>query len=239
MLYAHLTDAAILEMIRRSGDPEQAGRTTAAVGRLAPVQMGRVENTDSPITAETIREWVNDPHTTAVVRPVLDLARNQHAGSYEVPTRIKEQVRLRDGTCQFPGCWAKGLFCQNDHTIPYDHDNPDAGGRTETSGLVLLCQLHHNLKTHHGFSYTVLTSGAVLWRTPHGLRIRRNRDGTIDYLTRHHTRYCDDDECPTCAREAGEACTATERGRRRAPSPGTPQPWLDATELDDLGPPPL
>ncbi|WP_420112010.1 DUF222 domain-containing protein, partial [Pseudactinotalea sp.] len=41
VLYAHLTETAILDMIRRDN-------------RSAPVHMGRVENTDTPITAQTI-----------------------------------------------------------------------------------------------------------------------------------------------------------------------------------------
>lgn len=87
----------------------------------------------------------------------------------------------------------------------------------------------------------MLTNGAVLWRTPHGLRIRRNRDGTIAYLTRHHTRYCDNDQCPTCIREAGDGDARTAAAHRRglAPAPGTPIAGLDATDLDDLGPPPF
>ncbi|WP_420111384.1 DUF222 domain-containing protein [Pseudactinotalea sp.] len=229
VLYAHLTETAILDMIRRDN---RSGR----------VHMGRVENTDTPITAETIREWVNDPHTTAIIRPVLDLNGHQHASAYEVPGRIKEHVRLRDGTCQFPGCHAQGLYCQYDHTTPYDHEHPENGGQTETSGLALLCQLYHNLKTHHGYTYTVLTNGAVLWRTPHGLRIRRNRDGTTDYL-RHHRRYCDDEHCPTCTdTDSASATSATDAAAaaagRRPVSPGSPLPELEA-DPGALGPPPF
>lgn len=202
MLYVHLTDAAIYDMISRgnlaAGDDASQRTPGGTCGTnedrwRVPVWVGRVENTATPITAETIRSWCADPDTRLTVRPVLDLNGYQQADSYEIPGRIKEQIRLRDGTCIFPGCRAKALYCQDDHVEPYDHANPAEGGRTETTNLRLLCQHHHNLKTHHGFRYLILTNGAVLWRTPHGLRIRRNRDGTIDYLTRHRTRYRTDD----------------------------------------------
>lgn len=142
--------------------------------------VGRVESTGAPVTAETIREWCGDSSTRLSARPVLDLATSLHADSYEVPERLREQIRLRDGTCVLPGCRAPGLHCQDDHIEPYDHGDPSRGGPTHTENLALLCQRHHTLKTHHGFGYTRLASGVVLWRTPHGLRVRRNPDGTTD-----------------------------------------------------------
>lgn len=142
--------------------------------------VGRVESTGAPVTAETIREWCGDSSTRLSARPVLDLATSLHADSYEVPERLREQIRLRDGTCVLPGCRAPGLHCQDDHIEPYDHGDPSRGGPTHTENLALLCQRHHTLKTHHGFGYTRLASGVVLWRTPHGLRVRRNPEGTTD-----------------------------------------------------------
>ncbi|WP_460979067.1 HNH endonuclease signature motif containing protein, partial [Pseudactinotalea suaedae] len=257
VLYVHLTDAAIYDMLSRgpanTGHPgispsgsrggaapeggdsaapdsgDSAGCGVNGEGWRVPVWVGRVENTATPITAETIRAWCADPHTRVAVRPVLDLNGYQQADSYEVPGRIKEQLRLRDGTCVFPNCRAKALYCQDDHVEPYDHADPEAGGRTETTNLRLLCQRHHNLKTHHGFRYLILTNGAVLWRTPHGLRIRRNRDGTVDYLTRHQARHRPDtDDGDDSGVEAGHQVeTTTAAGGRRRGIPG-----LDA--LDGL-----
>ena len=184
VLYVHLDRSAL--------DPTNACDS----GGLA---VGRVENTGTPVTADTIRDWCGEGATRLSVRPVLDLDQPQRADTYQVPDRIREQVRLRDGTCVFPGCHAPGLRCQHDHIDPYDHDHPDTGGQTETTNLALLCQRHHTLKTHHGFTYTLLTSGTVLWRTPHGLRIHRHPDGTthIDGLpdtdpTRLHGAAADD-----------------------------------------------
>ncbi len=198
MLYVHLTDGAI------TGAHGSGGCGTA---------VGRVESTGTPVTAETIREWVGDQATTVTVRPVLDLAEHLHAGAYEVPTRLKEQVRLRDGTCVFPGCHAPGLRCQADHVVPYDHTRPDLGGPTSSDNLALLCQHHHTLKTHHGFRYAVLASGAVLWRTPHGLTVRRNRDGTVDDLTAPHRDRTVDDLTAPGRGSAADDLTRSPRGR--------------------------
>ncbi len=170
VLYVHLTDTAL----RRA-----TGRGDATSGPGSGL-IGRVENTGIPVTADTVRTWCGDVRTTVIVRPVLDLAEPQRADTYEIPTRIKEQIRLRDGTCVFPGCHAPGLNAQVDHTVPYDHDDPAGGGQTVTGNLALLCQRHHNLKTHHGFAYTMLPGGAVLWRTPHGLTVHRHGDGRVD-----------------------------------------------------------
>ncbi|WP_420112421.1 DUF222 domain-containing protein [Pseudactinotalea sp.] len=221
ILYVHLTDAAIREAI--------AGRASGSCGR--------VENTGKPVTADTIREWIGDAHTKVSIRPVLDLAEQMHADSYEFPARMREQIRLRQGTCIFPGCRAKGLYAQIDHRVPYDHDDPARGGQTETCNGHLLCQRHHNLKTHHGFWYTVLSDGAVLWRTPHGLRIRRNPDGTVDYLSRYRSRYEPDDD------EANHP-SGTSAARRRTtapPSPDAPIPGFDqrARDTSDDPPPPF
>lgn len=208
ILYVHLTEAAIRDMM--------GGRSINNVGR--------VENTDTPVTADTIRDWVGDPATSVSVRPVLDVLEYLQAGSYEFPTRLKERIRLRDGTCIFPGCRAKALYAQVDHADPYDHEHPEQGGPTDTDNGHLLCQRHHTLKTHHGFRYTVLDSGAVLWRTPHGLLIRRNPDGSVDYLTRHE-------------RPPGRG-TVPARPPDWSP-PGRPPPDPRRRSQDDDGPPPF
>lgn len=211
VLYAHLTEATILDMIN--------GRSINHVGR--------VENTDTPVTAETIRDWVGDPGTSVSVRPVLDVAEYLQAGAYEFPTRLKERIRLRDGTCIFPGCRARAMYAQIDHRDPYDHEHPEQGGPTDTDNGHLLCQRHHTLKTHHGFRYTLLANGAVLWRTPHGLLIRRNPDGSVDYLTKH--------------RHSRESPTGRARPRDQPPArpPGGPPPDPTRRSNDQDGPPPF
>jgi len=192
VLYLHLTDTTMGTMLEQCADAPDGARKGSAGGaghrggegragggkRVGGGLLGRVENTATAVTADTIRHWCSDPGTRVSIRPVIDLDEHLHADSYEIPARLAEQIRLRDRSCIFPGCHATGLSCQDDHTIAYNHDHPETGGQTQTSNLALLCQRHHNLKTHHGFTYTQLATGAILWRTPHGLRIRRETDAT-------------------------------------------------------------
>ncbi len=56
-------------------------------------------------------------------------------------------VIARDGCCRFPGCDVRAENCDIDHLIPYNHDDPGAGGQTDTANLHALCRAHHNLKT--------------------------------------------------------------------------------------------
>ena len=85
-----------------------------------------MENTRSPVTAETIRDWVGRPDLQVTVKPVIDLAEHVSVEAYEVPDRIAEPVALRDVSCVFPWCTrpARRLRpdehpCDNDHPVPY------------------------------------------------------------------------------------------------------------------------
>ncbi|WP_432479662.1 DUF222 domain-containing protein [Nocardioides sp. GXQ0305] len=147
--------------------------------------VGRCENTRSPVTAETIREWCGHPETDLVVKPVIDLADHVHTDAYEVPDRIKERIALRDHTCAFPWCTrpARRLEpdrhgCDADHVTPYDPGGPP--GQTCSCRLAPLCRTHHRLKTHAGWTYTAIEPGTYLWRSPHGYRFVRDHTGTRD-----------------------------------------------------------
>lgn len=72
-------------------------------------------------------------------------------------------VRGRDGRCMFPGCAIDAVRCQVDHIEPYNHEDPDAGGRTDTENLHVLCQRHHNLKTDKLFEVIRYCDGRTVW----------------------------------------------------------------------------
>ncbi len=63
--------------------------------RCGELQVGRVENTRSPITADTIRDWCGHPDTEVIVKPVIDLTEHVHVESYEIPDR----THRTDRTC--------------------------------------------------------------------------------------------------------------------------------------------
>ncbi|WP_432479949.1 HNH endonuclease signature motif containing protein [Nocardioides sp. GXQ0305] len=147
--------------------------------------VGRCENTRSPVTVETIREWCGHPDTDLVVKPVIDLADHVHVDAYEVPDRIAEQVALRDHACVFPHCTRparrlrpNGHGCDTDHVRPYDPGGPP--GQTCTCRLAPLCRTHHRLKTHGSWTYTAIEPGTYLWTSPHGHQYLRDHTGTRD-----------------------------------------------------------
>jgi hypothetical protein len=160
VLYVHLSDDAI-----RSGDADVPVRVESGGGHL--------------LTASQVAEWCGRRDTDrVVVKPVIDLAAHRAADAYQVPAGIAEQVELRDRTCVFPYCNRPARGCDKDHVIPYDPDGPP--GQTSTENLAPLCRLHHRLKTHGGWTYTMLELGVYLWRSPYGYTWVRDRSGTTD-----------------------------------------------------------
>jgi hypothetical protein len=151
--------------------------------------VGRVENTRTLVTAEQVRTWCGHPDAKVTVKPVIDLADHVSVEAYEVPDRIAEPVALRDLTCVFPWCTrpARRLRpdqhgCDCDHVIPHRK-----GGATCTCQLAPLCRRHHRLKTHGGWTYTVLEPGSYLWSSPHRYQYLRDHTGTLDVTGDHRT----------------------------------------------------
>ncbi|WP_201368522.1 HNH endonuclease signature motif containing protein, partial [Mycobacterium intracellulare] len=79
------------------------------------------------------------------------------------PAGLERFVRCRDLTCRFPGCSRPAMICDIDHTIPFNHQDPRAGGRTVAENLKCLCRQHHRLKTFGGWRDKQLADGTVVW----------------------------------------------------------------------------
>jgi hypothetical protein len=153
MLYVHLPADAL-----RSGDRDAAAWVENAGGHL--------------VTAGQVAQWCGG---TVTVRPVIDLAETLHSSGYQPSPTLVEAVELRDRTCVFPWCNRPARGCDKDHIVPWDQ-----GGSTSSENLAALCRRHHRLKTHGGWTYTMLTPGEYLWRSPHGHTWVRDRTGTTD-----------------------------------------------------------
>jgi hypothetical protein len=157
VLYVHLSEDAI-----RTHDPD------------APV---RVENAGGQVlTAGQVAEWCGRPDTDRViVKSVVDLAAHVSTDAYRVPAAVAEQVDLRDRTCVFPYCTRPARACDKDHIIAHNR-----GGPTCPCNLAPLCRLHHRLKTHGGWTYSMVELGTYLWRSPYGYTYLRDQTGTTD-----------------------------------------------------------
>jgi hypothetical protein len=157
VLYVHLSEDAL-----RSGNPNAPVHLENAGGQL--------------LTAAQVAEWCGSPDTARVtVKPVIDLHQPLGVEAYKVPPWLAERVRLRDGTCVHPHCHRPARACDVDHIVPYEDDGP-----TELPNLACLCRLHHRMKTHGGWNYSMLLPGTFVWRSPHGHTWLRDRSGTTD-----------------------------------------------------------
>ena len=91
VLHLHLSESAVRNPCTCGGQ------------RADAAQVGRVENTRSPVTAQTIRDWVGRPDLNLTIKPVIDLADHISVEAYEVPDRIAEPVALRTSPASSPG----------------------------------------------------------------------------------------------------------------------------------------
>ncbi|MBW8751354.1 MAG: DUF222 domain-containing protein [Propionibacteriales bacterium] len=166
VLYVHLSEDAL-----RTHDPAGVAQVENAGGQL--------------VTTGQVAQWCGRPDTDRIiVKPVRDLTAGHHPDnhrhgdgteSYQVPDAMAEDIDLRDKTCVFPWCHRPARRCDKDHTVPHDQ-----GGPTCACNLAPLCRLHHRMKTHGGWTYTILKPGTYLWRSPYGYTWLRDQTGTTD-----------------------------------------------------------
>jgi Domain of unknown function (DUF222) len=96
---------------------------------------------------------------------------------YQPSVALERAIRCRDLTCRFPGCGRPAIACDIDHTIPFNHQNPAAGGPTVAQNLKCLCRQHHRLKTFGGWRDRQLADGTVIWVSPSGRTYRTSPAG--------------------------------------------------------------
>jgi len=135
--------------------------------------VGRWDEGRCPIATAQVREWLQVPSTTVIVRPVIELADHFPVTAYEIPDRHRTRVILRDHTCRFPHCTRPAHHCDLDHARPHDR-----GGPTCPCNLVPLCRRHHRAKTHSAWRYDTPAPATYVWTSPAGFRFRVDHRGT-------------------------------------------------------------
>jgi hypothetical protein len=103
--------------------------------------------------SKTMRRLITDP----VSGIVLSMDRRR----YRIPKDLRTWLRVRDGTCRFPGCNRNAGKAEIDHT----HDWA-LGGKTNYDNLASLCPGHHTLKGVGDWKVKQLGGGRLLWTSP-------------------------------------------------------------------------
>ena len=161
--------------------------TTNPTGAPNTSGLARVEGTGGNgafITLDTLRAWLQRPDAKISMRTVIDTTATIRVDQWEIPDRLRHQVTERDGTCRFPHCNHPARAGDIDHITPYDTGPDGSGGsggppgQTTTDNLAACCRTHHRLKTHAGWSYSMLDPGHYLWRSPNGHRFLVTPHGT-------------------------------------------------------------
>ncbi|WP_105036744.1 HNH endonuclease signature motif containing protein [Cryobacterium aureum] len=106
-------------------------------------------------TATSFLRILTHPHTGIV----LDVS----ATPFRVPASLKKYLRLRDGTCRFPGCNRSAGHSDLDHTV-----DKQFGGPTTATNLHFLSPAHHNLKHFSDWTAVADPDGTLHWTSPAG-----------------------------------------------------------------------
>ncbi|MEV6418049.1 HNH endonuclease signature motif containing protein, partial [Kribbella sp. NPDC051718] len=149
-LYVHLTDETLL-----------AGHGTMRIEGFGPAYA-------------KLAELIG--YDRVVIQPVIDLNETYNVNAYEIPSWMRERVKLTYPVEQFPYGPAETTNRTDlDHVIPYDPNGP--AGQTSTTNLRPLSRRSHRIKTLAG--WTEHTNGNTTeWTTPHGYKFRVDHNGT-------------------------------------------------------------
>ncbi len=138
----------------RKGRPRRAG-TIAPNHLIAPGPI--VTRSRPPNDVGDLRPVDPSGHGGLVVPPTGALI-------YQPTDALRREVLLTDQTCRGPWCDHSATDCQFDHIVPFDHQNPVAGGWSVPANIAPLCIPCHQFK-HLGLWIPVMYPGRIIvWR---------------------------------------------------------------------------
>jgi hypothetical protein len=129
------------------------GRSTepATVEGYGPIDPATAREVASH--ARTLRRLITDP----VSGIVLSFDRRR----YRIPKDLRTWLRVRDGTCRFPGCNRRAGPCDIDHTLDWAR-----GGPSNHDNLAHLCPKHHALKGAGEWKVDQIGGASLRWTSP-------------------------------------------------------------------------
>lgn len=122
-----------------------------------------------PIPLDVARELCGgaDGWTRVLTHPETGMVLSVGRERYQPPPSLRRLAKWRAERCMAPGCGVPAARCQIDHTIAWEH-----GGSTSLENLAPMCQGHHTIKHHGGWTVRQIdgSGGALEWRSPAGRR---------------------------------------------------------------------
>ena len=129
-----------------------------------------------PIDASTARDLAGHApsFTRLLTHPETGAVLSVGKKHYTVPRDMRKWLRVRDGTCRFPGCNRNAQYSDIDHTTAWAE-----GGQTRTDNLAHLCPKHHKLKHDTGWTVSQADDDILIWVSPSGHRYTTEPDTHI------------------------------------------------------------
>lgn len=124
----------------------------------------------SPVPADIARMVASNSTVwyRMLTDPVTGRVLDEPARTYEPDRATRIAVRGKWQTCTAPGCSRPALECEIDHGTPFNHHQPEFGGRTEPANLHPLCKRHHQAKTEGRLRMRRVTADEIEWVMPIG-----------------------------------------------------------------------
>lgn len=153
-LVVHISDESLL-----------SGRGVARAEKLGPVPVKR------------LRRLLGNSRIT--VRPVFDPSGVVPVDNYEIPSRMRAAVVLRDPHEVFPFGTRSATGLDLDHTTPYRWDADAPPGQTRTDNLGPFTRRVHRAKTQGRWQVVQPAPGFFAWTSPAGFQYLVGPHGTI------------------------------------------------------------
>jgi hypothetical protein len=121
-----------------------------------------------PIDLQTAREIAGNAKSIIriLTHPEAGIVLSMGRRRYRIPRDLRTYLRMRDGTCRFPGCNRNAIHAELDHTRQWASQK----GETAFNNLAFLCRGHHALKGNTAWRVEQDPdgSGNLTWTTPTG-----------------------------------------------------------------------